>query len=908
MSSTNSETHLLVQTKLYRPILPIDFVPRPQLTYWLDARIKRPVTLVSAPAGYGKSTLISSWLDTCNYPSTWLTLDEQDNDLAGFLTYFLAAIRVIFPNAARNTHALLTSSSQAPLKELVISLVNDINQLDKFFVLVLDDFEVIQEQQVHDFLHEFLLHSPQHFHLVLCSRIDPLLPIQKLRAQSKLTEIRAQDLRFSVEESLAFLQKVLGTIIDLATAQYIDKQSEGWVTGLRLAALALRHRVGKQPINVAPTVSNQYVLDYLMSEILDNQSAILSEWLLKTSILSRFNAGLVETVCLNVNGERSLSEGVPALDGERFLIWLVGSNLFTISLDEYNQWVRYHNLFREFLREELARRYDQTEICALHIKASEWFARQGLIDEALQHALEAGDLSTAAQLVEQHGPGLLNADKWYYLEKWLAKLPDEIIRQRPMLLLAKAWVLYHHFNLHAIPPVLEAIEKILEVDGTSQPLWGEVDFFWGHHWFWQGQTTQSLDLFNLSLERIPKTSSLARSDAELFWGLANQMSGRENEAVQQLNQWLYYDQALHPGHQTKLLGSLAFIYLLTGELNEATRVVQQIQELVAKYENLYILAWTSYLEGMIHFFRNDLKNAARCFDFAVKNRYVLHNAAAVDSLAGLTLTYQALEQPESAEATVAQLHEFSQEIFRPANKTIACSCQARLSLLQGDLVSAIRWITMADLNIDRGIMFYFLEIPRLTDCRVLIAQGTAASLAEATQKLEIYEQRNLSDHNTHQLIEILLLQALAYQKQSKTDQALAALRRAISLAEPGGWIRLFVEPGNGIFELLTLLADQQGTTKYISKLLAAFEPDQPVEIPKPAQPASQLIQSLTNREFEILELLGKRYTNKEIAAELHISVGTVQQHLNHIYSKLDVQGRRQAIAKAKALALLPTRS
>jgi LuxR family transcriptional regulator, maltose regulon positive regulatory protein len=215
------------------------------------------------------------------------------------LTYFLAAIRVIFPEAAKNTQALLAASSLVPIKEFAISLVNDINQLDQFFVLVLDDFEVIQDHQIHDFLNEFLLHPPRGFQLVICTRIDPFLSIQKLRAQSQLTEIRAQDLRFSLEESYAFLQKVLGTNIDIATAQYLDEQSEGWVTGLRLAALALRHRVGRQPINVQPTADNHYVLDYLMSEILDHQSVVLSEWLLKTSILERFNADLCESVCID---------------------------------------------------------------------------------------------------------------------------------------------------------------------------------------------------------------------------------------------------------------------------------------------------------------------------------------------------------------------------------------------------------------------------------------------------------------------------------------------------------------------------------------------------------------------------------------------------------------------------------
>jgi LuxR family maltose regulon positive regulatory protein len=898
----------LIQTKFHRPILPVDLVARPQLTDWLDERRNSPLTLVSAPAGYGKSTLISSWLDTCKYPHTWLTLDKGDNDLTGFLAYFLEAIRIIFPEAVKHSHALLNAYIQPPTKEIAISLVNEINQLDQFFVLVLDDFEVIQEHLIHDFLNEFLLHPPRGFHLVLCTRTDPFLSIQKLRAQSQLNEIRAQDLRFSVEESVTFLQNMLGTTVDIDTITKLDQQSEGWVTGLRLAALALRHRVGKRRIDLTPTASNQYVLDYLMTEILNSQTPVISEWLLKASILARFNAGLCEAVCI-AERERTLQpEKDSQLDGDGFLKWLIGSNLFTIPLDDHNRWVRYHNLFREFLQNELVQRYDRAEISALHIQASAWFAGQGMIDDALHHALAADDFLVATRLVEQNVRQLQDEDQWQLLEKWIARLPDDIVQEHPKLMLAKVWLSFQNFALQAIPPILETIEKILETDADTQALWGEVDFFRGHDWYWQGQSARSLASLQHALERIPVVHHMARGEAELFWGLANQMLGQEEEAVQQLNQWLYYDQAPHPGRQTNLLGSLAFIHLLSGELDEAARVIQEAQEMATKVDNIYVKAFAFYLEGMIHYCQNDLENAARCFAFTAKNRYFLHIGAAVDSLAGLALTYQALEQTESANATMAQLHEFVQEINQPGPITIACSCQAHLSLLRSDPVSAKRWIATADLNTDNGIMFYWLEIPRLTACRVLTAQGTPASLAEAVQKLEIYEQRNINEHNTHQLIEILLLQTVAYQKQSQPDQALAALNRALTLAEPGSWIRPFVELGNIIFELLTRLVDQQGTTKYLSKILAAFEPVLHVEIPEPAQAASQLIEPLTNREFEILELLGKRLTNKEIAAKLHISVGTVQQHLNHIYAKLDVRGRRQAIVKANELALLPTRN
>jgi len=899
--------NVIIQTKLNCPRIPDDLVPRPHLTEWLDQRRKRPLVLVSAPAGYGKSTLISSWLQGSEIPWAWISLDESDNDLAGFLSYFIAAVQTIFPKSLIDLQGLLQAPELPPLRYLVNALPNELNAIGEDYTLVLDDYHNIQEINIHNLLDDLLRFPPQGLHLVIGTRTDPMMSLVDLRARRQVAEIRGQDLRFSLGETKQLLQNLLGREIEEGTALELEEKSEGWVTGLRLAALALRHRKGQLDIEGKLTTNNRYVSDYLMSEILDSQTPTFSEWLIKTSILTRFNAELCEAVCMDDRKEPLLPDGEHQLDGEGFLEWLVDSNLFAISLDDHNRWIRYHHLFRDFLQGELHRRYDSAQIKALHVRAKQWFAQYCLIEEALHHAKAADDASAAAQLVEQNVHALLNDDQWHILEKWFAQLPDNIIKEHPRLLLAKAWVFFHKFGLSAIPPILETVEKILDEDKTMQPLWGEVDFFWGHHWYWKGQSARSLEFLDRAMDKIPEEYHLARGETELFWGLANQMSGEKNKAIQKLNNLLYYDPSPHPGRQTKLLGSLIFIHLLSGELAESARVVQQAQELATKYNNIYIEAWASYLDGVIYYFQNDLENAARCFALAVKNRYILHTAAAFDSMAGLTLTYQTLGQPENAKAAMAQMHEFAQEINQPAYISIACSCQARLSLIQHDLASAMHWIDMTDLNTDSGIMFYWLESPRLTQCRVLIAQDTPESLAEATQKLKIYEQQNIAEHNTHHLINILLLQALAYHKQPQTDQAFEALERAIVLAEPGGWIRPFVEPGMEMFQLIGKFVDKQGTSNYVRKIFAAFGPEGDEGEDISVKTPSLLIEPLTNRESEILEMLGKRLTNKEIAEELYISVGTVQQHLNHIYAKLNVKGRRQAVAKAAELTILSPR-
>jgi LuxR family maltose regulon positive regulatory protein len=369
-----------------------------------------------------------------------------------------------------------------------------------------------------------------------------------------------------------------------------------------------------------------------------------------------------------------------------------------------------------------------------------------------------------------------------------------------------------------------------------------------------------------------------------------------------LQDWLYYERTPHPGRQTKLLAALIFISLLSGELPEALLVTQHAREVAAEHNNAYVRAWTSYLLGYIHYYWNDLEEAARYFAQAADDRYVMHTRAVIDSLAGLALTYQALGRLDGARETMADLLEFAQETNNPAYGTVARSCQAHLAVLQGDIALATRWLRTADLTTDAaGTMFYWLEIPRLTQCRVLIAQGTSASLQLAAEKLRTYEQLSETACNTCRMIEILALEALARQRQGQTDDALALLERAAILAEPGGWIRPFVELGRDVAGPLTRLGRQGVVPQFITQVLAAFPVHQ---AGYPVESQVRLPEPLTDRELQVLGLLARRYSNKEIAGELVISTTTVKRHLSNIYQKLQVGSRRQAVTKAEAQGIL----
>jgi LuxR family maltose regulon positive regulatory protein len=895
----------IIQTKLYRPPLQADFIPRPQLLAQLAGWQQRPLTLVSAPAGYGKSTLVSSWFESLECPTAWLSLDENDDDLALFLTYFLACIQSAFPDAVDETVALLESAALPPLRILLNSLANELTRLPTRLVLAIDDYHVINKSEIYELLSEFLKHPPRLLHLVIVTRSDPEIDLNWLRALGQVTEIRTQQLRFSVSDTMALLEQLLQVEVDKESASLLDEKMEGWVTGIRLAGLSMRHRDDVQEMLSRLSSERRYVWDYLLAEVLEALKPEIQDFLVKTAVFDRFCAPL----CNAVLGDRSAESGTPfitsAAQSQGILEALHRDHLFIIPLDGQRRWFRYHHMFQQLLLGELKKRYSANEIASLHLQASTWYNQKGLVDEALQHALEAGGDLAAAQLLEENVRTLLDKDWWHVLEKWLSRLPDNVLRQRPRLLIAKAWVSFHQFELQAIPPILELVETILDDDVTTQPLWGEVDFFWGHHRYWLGHRTHSLDSLNRALERIPKEHYLARGEAEVFWSLANQMCGQKEMVVRQLNRWLHDEQAPHPGRQTKLLGTLIFLDLLSGKFNHAAPMNRHLHELAIKHDNRYISAWTSYTQGYIHFFWNDLDTATYHFTKAVNDRYILHSAGALDSLVGLTLASQAMGQTEHAEAMMSLLLEFAQEKNYPAAITVAQSCQARLSLMRGDLESAVHWLAMTDLAADPSVMFFWLEVPHITQCRILIAEGSEASLQEAGEKLAVYEKTNKVQNNTRQLIDILLLQSMVYQKQSQSDKALTTLTHAFSLAEPGGVIWPFLELGPEMAGLLVRLRQNGVAQKYIARILAAFPDD--TKVGKHLQMASgvdsSLVEQLTPRELDVLALLARGLTNKEIAQQLVITPGTVRQHTNNLYKKLKVNNRLQAVAKASDLEI-----
>lgn len=914
--TSNQDDFSIIRTKLHRPGIPGDLVNRVMLEERLQSYSSRPAILVSAPAGYGKSTLVSCWLETYGHPYAWLSLDRNDNDLKMFLVYFVAAVQSQFPDALTNSAVMVNAPNLPPVQRIVTQLANELDIIGQDFVLVLDDIHHIKKKSIHDFLDSLLSHPPLSMHLVIISRRDPRLSISTLRARRQLGEIRILDLRFSKAETKTYLEQLLLRSIDSNQAAKWAELMEGWVTGLRLAGLSIIHSAdtGSLPQMEQGT---QYVMEYLFNEVLTHQPQAIRDMLLETSILNRFCAPL----CDDLYSDREDSESLP--DGAwTFIQHLKKENLFILNLDAKNHWFRYHHLFQQLLQNQLKRKYPSGEIAALHARASKWFETQGLIEEAIHYALSSGNHESAADIIERHRHDALNRDKWFVIQNWLAHIPEKIIEQSPELLLAKAWVLNHQFRLIEIPEILKRVDSLLERETGKQALIGEIYFFKAFLLFWEGQVESSAEISKKAQEQIPKEEKydLIRGDNEIYYAMALQMNGKGDVAIRELKEKIAGHTKRKGMYFTRLISSPCFVHLLSGDLKQVETASLQLKNVSKKSGLSYADSWSDYMQACCHFHAYDLDKACHHFSVIAERKYIMHNLQSASCLAGLAMTYQATGRTEEAEATMDQLNEYAIEMNEPNLIVIARSARVRLSLIQGNLEPGIVWVRTFDEPLQMASFFVWLELPHVTLCRVLTAIGSNDSLIKACERLELLLEIADTIHNTFHKIDILILQGLAFYRLSRIQASLKVLEEAIKMAIPGQWIRPFVEAGPMMGDMLNRLQKRNIANDRVTIFLDVLEKTVPGfiqkasgrdhreaqnSIPRPVHPSSQpLTEALSNREIDVLELLDRRMRNKEIAEKLCISPQTVASHLRKIFQKLGVNNRLQASQVARDLKIL----
>jgi LuxR family transcriptional regulator, maltose regulon positive regulatory protein len=906
----------VLATKLYIPPPRAKIVPRPHLVDRLNEGLHRKLTILTAPAGFGKTTVLSEWIPKSPRCVTWLSLDEEDKDSTRFWSYFIYSLQGLHPDFGNAALALLQSPQTPSITSILTTLINDIATFPDSFATVLDDYHVIDAKPVDDGLTFLLKHLPPQMHLVIASREDPNLPIARLRARDQLTELRATDLRFTPAESAEFLNQVMGLNLSTEDIAALETRTEGWITGLQLAALSMQGRSDTAGFIQAFTGSHRFVLDYLAGEVLERQPELVRNFLLRTAILDRLSGSLCDAVTEQEGGRRMLEA-------------LEHGNLFLIPLDNQNHWFRYHHLFADVLRAHLMEEQPDL-IPILHRRAGEWFEQNGLLPDAIYHALAAQDFEWAAGLVEMAWPAM---DRSRQPAKWLGwakQLPDELVRARPVLNVGYAWALLDQGKLEAGEARLKDAERWLDktagekVQSKATPI--EMVVIDKREFQFLPATTASARAYlalalgdvpatmkhaQRALDRLPEGDHLRRGTPASLLALASWTCGDLEAAERSLaDAMTSFQQAGNILFAITGAFHLADIRATLGRLHQAFDTYQQSLQL-AKGQGKSVLWGTADLHtGLSDLLReqNDLEAAA---EHLLRSEELGEQAALPRwRFRWCLVRARVQESLGDLDRALVLLNEAERHYVRgpvPDVRPIT-ALKTRVWIRQGKLNEAKGWVREQGLSPDDDLS-YLREFEYITLARVLIAQyrneGADSSVHDAMGLLERLLKSAEEGSRIGSIIEILVLQALACEAQGNTQSALKSLERALTLAEPEGYVRIFVDEGIPIAKLLSEIASRGTMTDYTDKLLAIITKEMQERANKSNLPTVQpLIEPLSQREVEVLRLVVQGFSNREISERLFLALPTVKGYNRTIFNKLQVHRRTEAVARARELDLL----
>jgi LuxR family maltose regulon positive regulatory protein len=878
----------LLLTKLTVPRPPAGLIPRPRLSARLAASAPRPLTLIAAPAGFGKTTLVSEWARQCELPIAWVSLDAADSDPARFWRYVIAALDGVHPGIGAGASAVLHAPGPVPTPALLTALLNALAAAPGDLLLVLDDYHLIDAPQIHDGMAFLLDHLPATLRLVIAGRGDPPLPLARLRARGQVSELRAADLRFTLDEAAAFFRRTLGLDLSEADLAALDARTEGWIAGLQLAALSLRDAPAGPDVARLVTGADRHILDYLVAEVLAQQPPAVRDFLLQTAILPRLSGPLCDAVTGRPGGQAMLER-------------LEAANLFLIPLDNTRGWYRYHHLFAEVLHSRLGQAAPDS-IPTLHARAGAWHQQQGQINEAIEHALAAEDWPRVLDLIESLDRELASRGEQATLRRWLSAVPDALLAGRPGLCLRYAWALLFHQHLCASEPPLAVAEQAWRAGGDDARL-GEVLILRSAVASFQGDPARALVCAREALARLPAADLFQRDIAYAYVFAACRSTGDLAGAAEALAG----QRALgHVVNSMPVPPAAAGISLDT-EIGAGHLAVAagRLREGAAAYRQAIRLAGRTHLRARMgaHWHLSQILREWNDLDAAEEHA---RQGTAICAQIGEALSLPeghlliarilaARSDYEGARQELELARDGARQGGRDQFVQLLATEAARLWLRQARLAEAGRWAAGCALPLDVPPP-YERQFEYLTLVRVRLAQHLPGNAPRVLARLI---EDGEAAGRTREVMGGLVLLALAHAARGATDQALPPLERALALAEPEGYIRLFVDEGAPLAALLDHLAAQRPPTAYIRTLRAAFAADA-----APAGVPIAYTTPLSPREAGVLRLLGQGASNDQIAAELTIAVDTVKKHVSHIYTKLDVTSRTQAVARARQLGLL----
>ncbi len=898
---SRQERPFILATKLYIPQTHATLVNRPHLIEKLDACLHCQLTVISAPAGFGKTTLVAEWIKKTKNASNrfaWVSLDQNDNDLVRFFTYFVAGLQKIDVGLGEGALDWLESSAESPIEAVLSEVINDAAELPYDIGLILDDFHLITELAIHEAFTFLLDNQPPNLHLIIISRADPPWPLARLRARRQLNEIRAKDLRFSVAETAVFLNDTMQLDLTPEEITALENRTEGWIAGLQMAALSMRGGNDTAGFVKAFTGSHRFILDYLIEEVLDRQTADIQEFLLKTSVLERMNAALCDAV-LN----RS--------DSQSILLQLEMENLFLIALDEQRHWYRYHHLFADLLYGRLKQTFPH-QAANLHRQAGQWYEENGLLKEAVRHALLAGDFDQVAHLIGKNALAMAYHGELKTLLGWLEELPSEMVQSKPQLCIAFAWALGFSGRLQDVEPWLQKAEQAISTVALHEPdtkirhFAGQIAVVRAYVAAFGDDKTQVAALAREALDGLPQEDLMTRGFTASMLGIGLRMIGEYKEAGPAFDEAVALSQAASDMHLlADVLWERSLLEYAQGRLNKVMETCQEARRLADDYTNqsgrrLPILGYIYERISTVLRERNDLESAERyaregialCQKWGNADALVTSNFCLARVLLAKGELTDALKVIQGIGHLVSNLGSWY--------ILTAQAIKAQIRFLQGDMTAVAHWVEESGLRSEDKVNLENSSTTLIWASFLIAQDKPHAALDLLARLLKIAE----ASEGIGIVIRTLARQAAALQVTGETTSALAALERALSLAEPEGYVRTFVIEGAPMQELLKQAAAQGSNSAYARKLLAAFPDELEKQAPVTAVSQSSLIEPLSQRELDVLHLLNTHLSATEIADELFIAPSTVRSHIKNIYSKLNVHGRTEAVVRAEELNLL----
>ncbi len=878
----------ILSTKLYRPRPPERLIKRPYLLQQLEEGLERKITLITAPAGYGKTVLLSSWLAEEKHLSCWASLDEDDNTPRNFLTVLISAIQTLFPKACSSSLALIHAVEPPPFSVLQTHLINELDHLSQKIILVLDDYHVIFCPEIHAFMMNWVTRMPASMHLVISSRANPPFPIALWRARQHIHEMDTQALRFTDQEAETFLKGTVGNSLTGEMQKIIQNKTEGWAAGLQLAALSARSATDALAfIQSFEKHGSAGIREFLLDQAFLSQPSAIQEFLLKTSILHRFTAPVCNALGLSGENLRNTQDTIDIL---------CRTNLFIVPLDEQTEWFRYHNLFAEMLQRRLKVQYGTEEIRDLHRRAMQWFEAHDLIDDAIEHALAAGDEDAAVQIIEKHIFNALNQERNAVIDRWLHAINTKTIETRPRLMMVRAWIeSYNDCGLSAtnIPHLLKAKELLEqrreELDTETHVLLdGYISALEPLYFLLSGDFELGSIKGEHALRILPANHSYVRGRALMGWALCTQAMGKSNEVVRHLLE----ERETHSEVNTYTLMihlMLACIYSMSGKPDELKHAAQSLHAKAQKNGYQILTGWGHYMLGLAAYIGNDLKKAQHHFKCAADMRYLISKSIVRDSLVGLALVSQTLGDFDETRTAVDLL----KELEGGGIHDYLLSLQARLALSRNDLAAAQQWSMTEPITLPQ-YMLVRLEVPHFTQVRIWITEGKPENLTKSVALLNDLAKMSETMGSHWRVLECSIWLACAFYKQGRRKAALEKMEQAIQLAQPGIYIFLFIDACPLAAEILSQVESRN--TRFVQQILSCYSTSPNKENHHPL---------LTRRELEVLHLLDSHLSEREIADQLSVSLDTVKKHCYHIYNKLGVNRRRDAIKTAREIKVLP---